>query len=208
MTWVATDLQGQTFGRITVVGRGPNTHDGKARWSCWCECGRVKLIRAAVLRSGSARSCGCLARESTSLRSRTHGMSKSPEWAAWQGMRKRCANSSSEKAKHYRDRGIRVCERWDSFIAFYEDMGPKPTRSHTLDRIDPTGNYEPENCRWATVTIQNRNKRSNRVYEHNGETMTAAEWSRRLSITQSSLMARIRNWGVERALTKPKRNQS
>ena len=93
------------------------------------------------------------------------------------------------------------CERWESFENFFADMGRRPSAAHTLDRIDNDGNYEPGNCRWATKKQQQRNRRTNRLLTFSGETHCAAEWAERLGIPYATLLARLRKWPVERALT-------
>ncbi len=90
----------------------------------------------------------------------THGMHGTPEYRSWQGAKQRCLNPSDDHYANYGGRGIQICERWrDSFLSFYEDMGPRPSILHSIDRIDVNGNYEPSNCRWATASEQQRNKR-------------------------------------------------
>lgn len=90
----------------------------------------------------------------------THGMTKTPEYAAWMAMKMRCLNPRNAEFVRYGARGIAVCDRWiASFENFFEDIGPRPD-GHSLDRIDNDGNYEPGNCRWATITEQGRNKRT------------------------------------------------
>lgn len=148
------DLTGQIFGRLTVIGRDPNGKRGRF-WICRCECGKEALVRVDHLLSGATRSCGCLRQE----RNSTHGKSKTPEYRAWLNMKKRCYYQKDGMYHRYGGRGIRVCDRWlNSFDAFYEDMGPKPSEHHSIDRIDPKKNYTPENCRWASRTTQSRNQ--------------------------------------------------
>lgn len=198
------DLSGLRFGRLVVRRQGPHTHDGKARWYCSCDCGSDALVRSAVLRRGGGRSCGCLANELTAARSTTHGLTGTKEWIAWRGMFNRCRDERSCHKPHYADRGIAVCKRWERFEAFLSDMGVAPSPGHTVDRIDNDLGYQPGNCRWATITEQNRNKRSNVRLTLGSETLTSAEWARRIGITQTALRDRLkRGWSVESALTTP-----
>lgn len=207
MVWAATDLSGRRFGRLLVVSRAENAKGGKPRWLCACDCGGTKAIRAAVLLRGGASSCGCLSRELTSRRSVTHGLTGTSEYVSWRRMRRYCYTPTDPGYAHYGARGIRMCDRWrESFENFLADMGPRPSPGHTIDRIDNDGDYTPENCRWATIEVQNRNKSSNVFLEHDGRRMTSAEWAREIGMTQTGLMDRIRRgMSVRDALTRPKR---
>ena len=98
-----------------------------------------------------------------------------PEYTVWGNMRDRCNRPANKQFHNYGGRGIRVCERWDSFPAFLEDMGPRPSPEHEIDRIDNDGDYEPNNCRWATPAEPRRNKRTNRLLTVNGETLTVTD---------------------------------
>jgi hypothetical protein len=143
-----------------------------------------------------------------------HGCSfrkaRTPEYVAWKAMRTRCTNKKQKYWHRYGGRGIKVCERWNTFQNFLADMGPKPSPTHSLDRFpNKDGNYEPGNCRWATPLQQVRNATSNRLYTFNGETLCISEWAQRKGWTYHFLRGRL-NWGwsIERALTTPKRIQS
>ena len=154
---------GSVFGRLTVVRpAGLKLYGGWNRtfFECRCECGKIVQVLGSVLVSRHTNSCGCLLRETRAVNAKTHGMTNSPEYTAWKAMRARCGNPNNPAYSTYGGRGISVCEEWrDSFEAFYASMGPKPSNKHSLDRIDPNGDYTPANCQWATWDIQATNKR-------------------------------------------------
>lgn len=146
---------GAVFGRLTVL-RQSDTKIGLGYpWLCLCSCGKEHLASAHQLRRGMTRSCGCL-RRGVMLYALNH--ESQPEYYVWREMKQRCGNPRSKGCATYGARGITVCEKWrESFEAFLSDMRPRPTPQHSIDRINTKGNYEPGNCRWATVTEQNRN---------------------------------------------------
>jgi len=134
-----------------------------------------------------------------------HGLSYTPEYRAWQTMRNRCTSPNSPAWEDYGGRGITVCERWlNSPANFIADMGPRPP-GYELDRIDNDGPYSPENCRWTTRRINDRNRRSNVYLEAFGERKTKAEWCEQFGIATDTLSLRISKQGlsVEEALTRP-----
>lgn len=118
-------------------------------------------------------------------------------------MLERCRNPHGKDVRHYRDRGITVCPEWESFEAFYRDMGPAPA-DHSLDRVDNARGYYPANCRWATRREQQRNKRTNRLLTLNGETMPLVAWAERTGLRRDTITRRLRRgWSVEKTLTTP-----
>lgn len=123
----------------------------------------------------------------------------------WSDMKQRCLNEKTAQYKNYGARGIAVCERWlESFDNFVADMGGKPV-GMSLDRIDVNGNYEPSNCRWATRSEQQSNRRNNRLITHNGQTLTARQWAKQLGISEATISFRVlRNYPVEMVLSKEK----
>jgi hypothetical protein len=137
-----------------------------------------------------------------------HGKSKTAEYGIWVGMLNRCENPENESYGNYGGRGIRVCERWrGSFLAFLEDMGPRPSPGLSINRIDNDGDYEPGNCCWATSREQMRNTRSNALVEHDGETLCIAEWAERYGISPSLLRGRLMaGWSFELAVSQDVRS--
>ncbi len=197
------DMEGQRFGRYLVIGYAGKTKKDRY-WICRCDCGQTRKVKAGNIVRGTSRSCGCLSRETTGSRVRTHGATKTAEFNIWSKMIARCTNSNNPAWINYGGRGIKVCERWmNSFSDFLADVGPRPSPKHSIDRFpDNDGNYEPGNVRWATQIEQNRNRRSNHFLTFNGITATLTEWSERTGIRKDTLRRRIAyGWSAEKALT-------
>jgi hypothetical protein len=130
-------------------------------------------------------------------------MSKTPTHQRWWNMLQRCENPASPQWPHYGGRGIKVCERWRSFAAFFADMGEAPA-GMSIERIDNDGDYEPGNCRWATQREQLLNTRRNRIIEFNGVSAPLCEWAQKIGVHPSTLHRRLLSWPIEKALTKLK----
>lgn len=195
------DIAGKRFGKLLVLNRAPNKIPCKTLWNVLCDCGTRKTVPSANLRSGQVKSCGCSRYEKITLHGGAADHRKTREYSAWLGMRYRCEDSRLKCYKNYGGRGIKVCERWQSFPVFLSDMGCCPTGC-SLDRVDNNGNYEPENCRWATRKQQNRNRRGNRLIEINGVSKPLVDWTEQQGLDYMLVHARLfkLGWTPERAL--------
>lgn len=173
------------------------------KWECLCDCGVVTLARLNNLRSKTAVSCGCIKKSGD--HKRQHGMSGTPEYMAWHRMKRRCTDPLNPDFQDYGGRGIAVCDEWmKSFDSFFSHMGIRPSDGHSIERLNVNGNYEPKNCIWADDATQSRNKRNNVYYENAGLKMCQEDWARKLNINTSTLIQRVKTWGVSRALNTPK----
>lgn len=200
-----SDWRGRRIGRMTVLSLVRRNIHGLALWQCQCECGAIRTAWHSELTRGRPMSCVCSQRETRSAAAATHHMTGSPEYRSWLAMRQRCAFPSHVHFKDYGGRGITWCHRWDRFEAFYEDMGPRPSLRHSLDRIDNSLGYSKDNCRWATRVQQMNNTRSSRVVAYKGRSQTVMEWSREAGLPYGTLYARIHRfgWTPTRALESP-----
>lgn len=201
------NIIGNRYGRWTVFAFS-HTKNRASYWICRCKCGTIRTHQRSALISNSTQSCGCLRGEQLAIRNRTHGMRYTTEYNSWRGMKERCQNPNSTKYHLYGSRGITVCQRWQDFEAFFEDMGTKPTPSHTIERINNNGNYEPDNCNWIPHDKQAVNRRNNHLITIDGVTLTIAEWRRHFGISKNAYDGRIHlGWSIIDALTTPVRQK-
>lgn len=217
-TWI-----GRRFGALSIVAFDRRLSSKQVIWRARCECGQIVLARCEALKAGRLLSCGCISRREAEVRwPRSEPVAEAqpragrvgvanyrkPEYRIWTSMKMRCAAKWCHP--RYYGRGISVCQRWsESFSAFYEDMGPRPTPDHQLDRIDNDGNYEPGNCRWATPR-ENANNKScgwKTKYEMLGEMYTIGQLAQIAGIPADTMRQRIHRdgWSVERACATPVR---
>lgn len=208
------DLTGKRVNHLTVI--GIDKSDGKTvRWLCRCDCGNIKSINGASLRSGTAKDCGCSRSEIARKNFTKHGGSYSRIHGVWREMRDRCRNPKHKNYIFYGGRGIKVCEEWDYFANFrnwaynagYDEH--LESKKQTIDRINVDGDYCPENCRIVDMKAQSNNRRNNVFLEYKGERHTASEWARIIGIKEKTLHCRIeRGWSIERAIeTYPRKKQ-
>lgn len=197
-----TQLLGKRFGRLEVVEDAGYDKRGHW-WICICDCSKRTTVRSANLMSGNTTSCGCYHAERQREVPKTHGKHGSRTWNIWANMRQRCSNPNASGWDDYGGRGIRVCSEWQSFEAFYADMGDVPD-GYSIERIDANGHYCKDNCKWIPRALQARNTRQSHVIEFGGKTLPLVEWAEKLGMKYYTLHSRIkRGWSVERALTAP-----
>lgn len=201
------DMTGQRFGRLYVIAFDHlDEVNGLAYWKCICDCGKEVVVRGNCLRTGESRSCGCLARELSSIRNSTHNCRNTRLYHTWIDMKQRCMNPNQPDYPRWGGRGITVCESWlksfDNFKEWAIENGYTDTL--TIDRIDNDGNYCPENCRWATLEDQANNRRNSKLIEFNGEIYSETQWSRLLGGNRNLVHNRLKKgWSIEKALTTP-----
>lgn len=197
------DVTGIKFGRLTAIkqnGVDISSSRKHLKWDCVCDCGNFFNCRLNSLRNGAVKSCGCLKLESKP--NLKHGLRKTPEYESWAHLKARCLNKNSKDYYLYGERGITICKEWEnSFECFIKDMGVKPSKNMSIDRIDVNKGYEPSNCRWADNKTQSRNKRNNKFYEFNGMKMCQSDWAEFLGISVATLIKRLKKWSINRSLS-------
>lgn len=194
----ALALTGNKFGRLTVIYKAENAKGIKRErtaWLCHCSCGNEKIISTDSLRAGFTVSCGCFgvkARTVLYKMNTTHGKKNTDEYEIWCSMKSRCFNPKDNGYKNYGGRGIVVCDEWaNDFMAFLNHIGERPTKKHSIDRIDNNKSYEPGNVRWATKREQSRNQRSNRNFTHKGKIQCLSAWCEEYFIPYNVMMKRL-----------------
>ncbi len=208
------DYTGMRFGRLTVL--EPTDERKKpgnnVYWLCKCDCGNIIKVPTSEFRvNARTKSCGCLGREKLQKRNTTHGGSRDRLYTVWMSTRRRCYDEKLKEYKNYGKRGIKVCEyfeKYENFKKWAMENGYVPTAKYgecTLDRIDTSKGYCPENCRWVSLKEQENNRRNNTRVTYNGETKTITQWEQKFGMTKGLLRDRLkRGWTVEDAINRPK----
>jgi len=200
-TYNFIDRTGQVFGRLTVTGRAPNKN-GRTMWSCICTCGNEKAIRGEHLKNKASTSCGCFHVELKTKHGESPLKKRTTEYQCWANMKDRCSNKGNHHYKNYGGRGVYVCSEWaEDFSVFLSDMGRKPTKDHTIERIDNDKGYSPNNCKWVTRGEQVRNRRNSINFTIDGETMCLKDWCRRYGVAYTTARHRMsRGKSIKEAL--------
>lgn len=189
------DLTGQRSGRLTVIGIDDSKQTRKTYWICRCDCGKIVSVRSDAIVSKKSKSCGCYKNELSTervMKNHTHKQSGTRLYNIWQGMKGRCYNKNDPRYCRWGGRGITVCDEWkDNFTSFYEwALEHGYSDDLTIDRIDNDGNYEPDNCRWASKKQQSRNRRSNISITIGNSTRTLTEWCEIFNLPYNAINAR------------------
>lgn len=191
------DLTGKNFNNLKVLDFDSNK-GGRTYWKCRCICGNICIAEAYKIKSGHTKSCGCLSEANKKkLRENSikHQKTNTKLYRVWQNMKRRCDTPSLKSYKHYGGRGITVCKEWrNDFMNFYNwaiNNGYK--ENLTIERIDVNGNYQPNNCRWATAKEQANNKRNNKFVKYKDKKLSINQWSEKTGIKRETIAWRLKH---------------
>jgi hypothetical protein len=204
------------FRRDRLVVEKESYYYGGIRYECLCDCGKTKTVLRIHLLSNKkntiVKSCGCLPKETAKVNGIkahealiTHGMASTPEYRCWSSLNNRCFNTKDKSYPNYGGRGITVCAKWETFEGFFEDMGKRPKRHYSLERLDVNGPYSKENCVWASPREQGRNKRNTLKVMFRGELVKVLELCERFNKPYARVRDRLvnRGWDIEKAIFAP-----
>ena len=198
---------GEVFGTLTIMKEDAKVN-GMRRVICKCACGEIKSFYMGNLRWGHTQSCGCLRMVGLSERNTTHGSSPARLYRVWANMKTRCSNPKSSSYEFYGAKGVQVCDEWAAdFVSFRHwalDNGYSGDLS--IDRIDGTKGYNPDNCRWADDIMQSRNRDYAWFIEINGEVRHAKDWCEKFGVVYKTAHTRKqRGWDERDAVSTPSR---
>lgn len=193
----------EKYNYLTIVstfqGKIHPTSQKRMLSKCICDCGQEMIATYYDVKAGKTQSCGCKKWDTIKKANTIHGLCESKEFHAWNALKGRCYNKNNNRYKNYGARGITVCDRWlESFQNFITDMGEAPSKRHSIERKDNNKNYEPGNCRWATVVEQSNNRTTNVMIAMNGEKKSIAMWCRDLGLNRKDynrIRTRISSYG-------------
>jgi hypothetical protein len=202
---------GQKFGRWVILEEKEIIKYGKYSYVrkvlCRCECGVEKIIEFNSLKRGKTKSCGCYNKEISTKTATKHGLCmlspgiRHPDYCIWLKIKSRCYNVNDKKNyKFYGGIGIIMSESWkNSFSSFIEDIGwrPLPRENYSIERIDSTGNYCKENCMWILKNLQNKNKKSVKLYTYNDKKQTLPDWCKELNLNYNKIRHRIYDLNID-----------
>ena len=187
---------GKRYGRLVVIDDGGKILSGHRTFRCACDCGKTHVASISNIKSGRTSSCGCLKSELRIRINTTHGDTAgthTSEYQIYTQILQRCNNPRNRGYHRYGARGIAVSQSWsESFSVFLSDMGRRPSKFHSIERIDNDNGYCKENCRWATRTEQNNNKRNNVILTWNGKSKTMSQWAKEIGVDYKSMRKWIR----------------
>lgn len=196
------DMTGQRFGKLVCLSLS-HVYDGHAYWVTQCDCGVVSIKNGGDVRRGYVKSCGCIRK----ARVTTHGQSKTNIYKIWTGLFTRCYNPNCKSYFRYGGAGITVCQRWHIFENFRDDMGPRPSLGHSVERRDGTKGYSPENCYWGTDSDQARNKRTTIYLIVDGVKRPLMEWVDITGLPRTALVQRYKaGWPHKQIVSQPLRS--
>ena len=201
--------KGDRFSRIKILSETTSsiTPGGtiRRRYLCQCDCGKIWSVAMSDLKNGDTKSCGCLKTDRNIVRLTKHRMCRTTTYKTWCNMKNRCLSKKNKEYKNYGGRGITVCKKWLKFEDFYNDMGEKPSKKYSIERINNDGNYCKENCCWIHNKEQNKNKSVTKFIEYKGERLCQTDWSQRLGGSKDIVFARINTlgWDPIIAITTP-----
>ena len=199
------------YGKLYVIKILPNKPYVKKRCLCLCECGKLVTPAFTEVKHGHTKSCGCYGKKARRKSITKHGLSKTTEYLIWKGMKARCLNLNDKRFNRYGGRGIKICKQWlNNPTQFIKDMGLRPDKYHSLERIDNNKGYEPSNCKWATPLEQANNTSTNKYLTYKNKTQSMKLWCEELNLSYRTIKQRITklNWSTEKAFETPAREYS
>lgn len=195
------NLQGNRYGKLTVIKYYGISDKNQIYWFCKCECGKGVYVKTADLMNGTRKSCGCMQLE-IGHKNYRYGCRTNRLYTIWRGIKARCLNANAPNYTYYGGRGISICDEWLHSFDLFQSWALNNGYSNelTIDRVDVNGNYCPENCKWSTVTQQNNNKRNNRYLTINGRIQTLSEWCREYRADRDKVKTNMKKYSLIESL--------